>query len=136
LEKIFPQKIIKKYDTNDPFKIAKTKNINVICTNLGPTTWGFRIREKRISVIYVNNQLKRHKRYYALAHELGHEFLHPHINTPFLRTNTLFSVSKVEKEAHRFGVHLLIGMKTAEYGETVEDFLFRCCIPREMHIFY
>ena len=33
--------------------------------------------------------------------------LHPNANTPFLRENTLFRVSKLETEANRFAVELL-----------------------------
>ena len=44
---------------------------------------------------------------FTIAHELGHAVLHPKANTPFLRDNTLFSVSRLEREANCFAAELL-----------------------------
>jgi Zn-dependent peptidase ImmA (M78 family) len=43
-----------------------------------------------------------------LAHEIGHAILHPTVNTPFLKANTLFLISRIEREANEFAVELLM----------------------------
>ena len=45
---------------------------------------------------------------FTCAHELGHAILHPNASTPFLRSNTLLSVDKLEQEANLFATILLI----------------------------
>jgi Zn-dependent peptidase ImmA (M78 family) len=45
---------------------------------------------------------------FVCAHELGHAIKHPDMNTPFLKTYTLFSTDKIEREASTFAVELLL----------------------------
>ena len=45
---------------------------------------------------------------FTCAHELGHSLLHHDINTTFLKSKTLFSTSKIEREANTFAVELLM----------------------------
>lgn len=101
------EKIVKKYNTRNPFRIAKEMNIKVIYEPLGDINGYFTtvLREKQI---HINSDIQEQKQLFTAAHELGHALLHPKENTPFLRGSTFFSVSKLENEANRFAVHLLI----------------------------
>ena len=45
---------------------------------------------------------------FVCAHELGHAVMHPKANTPFMKRSTYFSIDKIEREANRFAVELLI----------------------------
>ncbi|SDH22721.1 protein of unknown function [Aneurinibacillus thermoaerophilus] len=101
------RQLIKKHKSNDPFQIAKEKNIIILFAELG-TTFGFYSSYKRIQFIHLNNQLDEMMQRFVCAHELGHAVLHPKSNTPFLRANTLFSVEKLEVEANTFAVELLL----------------------------
>ncbi|SFA47760.1 protein of unknown function [Parageobacillus thermantarcticus] len=101
------RQIIKKHKSNDPFRIAKEKNIIVLFAELG-NTFGFYSSYKRVQFIHINNQLEETIQRFVCAHELGHAVLHPRANTPFLRANTLFSVEKLEVEANTFAVELLL----------------------------
>jgi Zn-dependent peptidase ImmA (M78 family) len=112
------RQIIKKHKSNDPFQIAKEKNIIVLFEELG-STLGFYSSYKRIQFIHLNNQLDEMMQRFVCAHELGHAVLHPKSNTPFLRTNTLFSVEKLELEANTFAVELLLTDEVvAQYQNT------------------
>lgn len=112
------RQIIKKHKSNDPFQIAKEKNIIVLFEELG-STLGFYSSYKRIQFIHLNNQLDEMMQRFVCAHELGHAVLHPKSNTPFLRANTLFSVEKLELEANTFAVELLLTDEVvAQYQNT------------------
>lgn len=101
------EKIVKKYNSRNPFRIAKEMNIKVIYEPLGDINGYFTtvLRERQI---HINSDISEQKQLFTAAHELGHALLHPKENTPFLRGSTFFSVSKLENEANSFAVHLLI----------------------------
>lgn len=101
-------KIKIKYKTSDPFEIASLMNIHVIPWDLHEEIMGFYKYDKRNKYIFINNNLDNAMQKYICAHELGHSILHPRVNTPFLRKNTLFSLDKIEVEADIFAVEILI----------------------------
>ncbi|MEK4882673.1 MULTISPECIES: ImmA/IrrE family metallo-endopeptidase [Paenibacillus] len=130
------QKIIKIHGTNNPLKIAALLGIKIYYEDLGNNIWGYYVKLSRIPQIHINERLDDSLILFAVSHELGHHFLHPGINTPFLRKNTLYSVDKIEREAHSFAVSLLIGKEGPEIWETSYQFLNRCGIPELFHEFY
>ncbi|MDA2120072.1 ImmA/IrrE family metallo-endopeptidase [Bacillus cereus] len=99
--------IVAKYQTIDPFEIARQKNIIVLFEDLG-NTLGFYNTYKRFKFIHINNQINETTQRFVCAHELGHALLHPKANTPFLRNQTFFSVDRLEIEANTFAVELLL----------------------------
>jgi Zn-dependent peptidase ImmA (M78 family) len=111
------KRLIKKHKSNDPFQIAKEKNIIILFAELG-NTLGFYSSYKRIQFIHINNQLNEMMQRFVCAHELGHAVLHPKSNTPFLRANTLFSVERLEVEANTFAVELLLPDETISQYKT------------------
>ncbi|WP_249711502.1 ImmA/IrrE family metallo-endopeptidase [Bacillus cereus] len=109
--------IVAKYQTIDPFEIARQKNITVLYADLG-NTLGFYNTYKRFKFIHINNQIDETIQRFVCAHELGHAVLHPKANTPFLRNKTFFSVDRLEIEANTFAVELLL---TDEMISAYED---------------
>ena len=110
-------KLIRHYETRDPFAIARQRRIIVIEEPLGSIR-GYYSRSYRQQFIHINNGLTEPQRLFTCAHELGHAILHPKANTPFLRKNTLLSVDRYEIEANRFAVCLLIDdEELREYGD-------------------
>ncbi len=99
--------LIKIYGTNDPYEIASQKNILVLFEQLADTL-GYFNTYKRIRFIHINSDLDDTSQRFTCAHELGHALLHPKVNTPFLRKNTLFSIDRIEREANEFAVELLM----------------------------
>lgn len=128
---------IKKHKTNNPFEIAKSKNIVIRYFPLG-STLGFYMKYCRQQVITLNSDMDDHLKNFVCAHELGHAILHPNENTPFLRKNTLFSTNKLEREANEFAINLLLHDKNLEDYETKFDILRENGIPFEMerYIYY
>ena len=99
--------LVRKYGTCDPFSLAKELGICVRYEELG-TVRAYYHKDLRQKFILLNRDLDEPQLRFTCAHELGHALLHPNENTPFLRKATLFSVSKLEVEANRFAVALLM----------------------------
>jgi Zn-dependent peptidase ImmA (M78 family) len=99
--------LAQKNTTNCPFALARELNITILYENLG-CTMGYFSKNFRFKFIHINQDLSKSEQRFVCAHELGHVVLHPNINTPFLRQHTLFSVSKIEREANIFAVELLL----------------------------
>jgi len=127
--------LLNKYGTNDPFEIVKQKNILLFFEELGDI-WGYYNKYVRIPMIHINNELTEFDSRFTCAHELGHFILHPEVNTPFLKKQTLFSVDRIEREANNFAVHLLIGDNKPEPDESTTHFLCRSEVPINLHRFY
>lgn len=100
-------KLMRKCRTNDPFAIAECLDLPIIIEPLGEM-WGYCHSYKRIQTIHINSKLSSTEQRFTCGHELGHIILHPKLNTPFLRANTLFSLDKIEREANQFAVELLM----------------------------
>ena len=99
-------RLCRKHGTRDPFELAERLHILVRLEPLGSIN-GYYNQCYRQKFIHINEDLPRRRQEFTCAHELGHAVLHPNANTPFLRENTLFRVSKLETEANRFVVELL-----------------------------
>ncbi|EIW20754.1 MULTISPECIES: ImmA/IrrE family metallo-endopeptidase [Pelosinus] len=107
MRKKIAKKLIKKFHTNCPFQIAREMGVVILFERLKDTL-GYFNTYKRIKIIHINQELNESEQQFVCAHELGHSILHPEVNTPFLRKNTLFSISKIEREANEFAVELLL----------------------------
>lgn len=97
----------KNYDTNSPFIIASGLGIKILYEDLGFIN-GYYNKMLRMKQIHINRDLPEHMKRFTCAHELGHALLHPNANTPFLKNNTFLSVDKLEIEANKFAMELLI----------------------------
>lgn len=102
------EKLTKTYKTNNPFELAEAMNINVYQRDLHNEIMGFYKYIRKNKFIFINSNLNSNRQLFTCAHELGHSQLHPRINTPFLRSKTFLSVDKIEQEANRFAVELLL----------------------------
>jgi len=99
-------RLSRRYDTRNPFELAKAKGITVLYCDLASIT-GYYIKIKNQKIIYINTQLSDKEQEYTCAHELGHALLHSASNTPFMHTATNFIVNKFEIEANKFAIQLL-----------------------------
>ena len=97
----------RKFETNDPFEIAKLLNIEVQMGDIGSRS-GCYMYVKRHKCIFINENLEEHEMRFVMAHELGHAILHPKENCYFIRNKTLLLNSKIEVQANQFAAELLI----------------------------
>ncbi|MFP7288046.1 ImmA/IrrE family metallo-endopeptidase [Shouchella clausii] len=110
-----------KYETNNPFQIAKAKGIFIKYEILGDIM-GYYSHLHRIQIIHINETARARERDFICAHELGHALLHPDANTPFLKRHTLYHVDWIEQEANYFAKELLFANKTITSSEIVNDY--------------
>lgn len=129
------EELINKFKTNDPYELAEYKNIHVVKFNLHEEINGFYKYDRRNKYIVINRNLDEPTQKFVCAHELGHSQLHPRINTPFLRKNTLLSTDKIETEANRFAISLLLYSQNFEDYETKYECLRKNGIPYELERF-
>ncbi|MFC3802667.1 ImmA/IrrE family metallo-endopeptidase [Cohnella sp. GCM10012308] len=127
------RRLTKSTGTSDPLQITAQKNILVLYEALGNFIWGYFTYANRIPIIHINNKLSELEAKFTVAHELGHYVLHPRINTPFLRRNTLMSVDRIERQANQFAIKLLTHESTPRIGQTYFEFLTSFGIPEELH---
>lgn len=99
--------LVKKYGTNNPYKLAKLLGVVVVFEPLG-SICGYYSKSHRTKVLHINESLSRKEQNFTCSHELGHAILHPDHNTAFLKKNTLFSTDRLEIEANTFSVELLL----------------------------
>lgn len=101
-------KLVKCFETNDPFELADYLNLHVFFKPLHPDIMGFYKYYKKNKYICISSELDYHEQVATCAHELCHSELHEKINTPYLRKNTFLSVEKYERQANLFAAELLI----------------------------
>jgi Zn-dependent peptidase ImmA (M78 family) len=126
------RKLVQACGTSDPFQIAEMKHITVLYEHLGKSTWGYYSCVNRIPIIHLQQGMARSETSFTCAHELGHHILHPQINTPFLRANTLLSIDRIEREANEFAVELLIPDKLLFDGASLFEAAQECGVPEEV----
>lgn len=99
--------IAERYNTNNPFEIARERNIGILYEPM-KTTYGFYVRYRRFQNIILNNTLPEGMQRFVCAHELAHSILHADLNVPKLTRYTFFSRDKFEVQANTFAVELLL----------------------------
>lgn len=116
--------LVRKYGTNDPFKIAKELGIYLKLCPLGNIAGIYRYHE-HARWIFINSDIEdRTFLKVVMAHELGHALLHWRENSCFMAHQTFLLTSKIERDANIFAAHLLISDELLhEYEEfTWEQF--------------
>jgi len=102
-------RLINKYETRDPFKIARGLGVHVIYTDFTALKGMYKVIKKSRFII-INGNLNDRDRRTVCAHELGHDRLHRHFaKSADLLEFMLYDMrSKPEYEANIFAGELLI----------------------------
>ncbi|MDK2902446.1 MAG: hypothetical protein PWQ93_365 [Clostridiales bacterium] len=106
--KLLVECLIKKYNTRNPFDLAKCLHIYTEAYNFTSNIKGMYYREDALKIIGYSLQLPYEESKVVLAHELGHALLHKDLNFFFLTDTTNFHIGKFEREANEFAAELLI----------------------------
>ena len=100
-------KLIRFFDTNDPYRIANGLGIIIVRYPLHEIR-GFYHYFQRNHIIYIDERLTDHEACLVCAHVLGHMHLHKSSNAVFMNTKTHFNTTKYEIEADSFAMSLLV----------------------------
>lgn len=98
------------YKTNNPFELADYLKIEVQKGELGDLCGCYMFLKKH-RCIFLNHNLGYEESKTVMAHELGHAVLHFKTNCCFMKNKTLFTTSKIERQANIFAAELLISDK-------------------------
>ena len=93
-------RLVRKYQTRDPFEMIKGMNVILVHYPLEGV--------QRNHIIYLDERLTEAEQRFVLAHELGHLFLHKKANAIFMDSKTQFNTDKYEREADTFAMELLV----------------------------
>lgn len=104
------ERLKKEHGTNNPFDIAEAEKIIIYREPLGSIR-GYYNKYVRQKNIHINCDLSERQQYVTCGHELAHAIIHPNANTPFFRSNTFYSINKLERQANKFDAYLLCDMK-------------------------
>lgn len=121
--------LIKRYNTRDPFKIAKYENINIMFEQLGNIKGYYRkILGKKF--IVVNSELDEFSQLIIVSHELGHALLHTTKGVKFMREHTLlYNSSFIEMQADKFAAELII-YDNMDYDQLLTK---NCILDEKIH---
>lgn len=101
--------LIRRYKTDDPFRLAACKNIIIMYSDLGGK-FGNYLKYKRSKFIIIDNKRTPESLLqFVCAHELGHALCTPNDNTQWLKTYTMsINADRIEHLANQFAVELLL----------------------------
>lgn len=101
--------LIRRYKTDDPFRLAAYKNIRIMYADLGGK-FGNYLKYKRSKFIIIDDRRTPESMLpFVCAHELGHALRTPNDNTQWLKTYTMnINADRVERLANMFAVELLL----------------------------
>ena len=101
--------LIRKYKTDDPFRLAEFKNIKIMYLDLGGK-YGTYLKYKRSKFILIDASITPERMLpFVCAHELGHALCTPNENTQWIKAYTISSNADcVERLANKFAVELLL----------------------------
>lgn len=134
--KLKVRKLVQKFETNDPFIIAKGLNIMVRYADLDETTRGFYVRMIRRRFIVINKNIDEIWQRFVCAHELGHDRLHPGINRFWLDEHSFYHPGKYERQANEFAIRLLTSGDFPQKDDSIIELFIRNGIPEEMLQYY
>lgn len=128
--------LIKKHNTRCPYELADRLGIEIVEFSFAKIRGLiFYLGERKI--IGVKADLPKHEKRAIVAHEIGHEELHPAtVGYFFIKEHTSFVPGKYEHEADLFAAALLVD-EPPEYGEGIKHFAARKnIIPRLVKILW
>lgn len=101
--------LIRRYKTDDPFRLAACKNIIIMYSDLGGK-FGNYLKYKRSKFIIIDNKRTPESLLqFVCAYELGHALCTPNDNTQWLKTYTMsINADRIEHLANQFAVELLL----------------------------
>ena len=104
------KKLIKKYDTRDPFEIIDQMNIVVGETSRYKTLKGYCFMSCKTIYVMISSFLSEEEKMIVAAHELGHIILHrSQLKMAPMQDDTLYNMTdNTEYQANLFAADLLI----------------------------
>ncbi len=105
--KLRVKNLVNKYQTADPFALAKELDVNILYVPLPEKIRGILVRVLRKKTILLNDKLNYEAQKIVICHELGHVRMHWHAGYFFQHEGINYSPARYECEANEFAIHLL-----------------------------
>ena len=105
--KLRVKNLVNKYQTADPFALAKELDVNILYVPLPEKIRGILVRVLRKKTILLNDKLNYEAQKIVICHERGHVRMHWHAGYFFQHEGIYYSPARYECEANEFAIHLL-----------------------------
>lgn len=131
-----PQRVknlINKYDTTNPFQLAKEIGISIIRLPLPEDIHGFLVHVLRRKYIVLNENLCYAAEKVTICHELGHARLHAGYGYYLHPDSTYYIASNREREANEYAIHLLSYSTDIDGSAIAHLIAEKRPDPREVH---
>ncbi|MBO6230089.1 MAG: ImmA/IrrE family metallo-endopeptidase [Ruminiclostridium sp.] len=130
------RKLMKKYRTNDPYRLADYLGIVIRYFRCSKLKGMYRMIDG-INFIWLNEALDEITMRIVLMHEIGHYLLHRDLAVNAFQEFTLYDMTgKTEKEANVFAANMLLSDKEiielAEYGYTSAQAAAVMYVPHQL----
>lgn len=113
--------LIHRYGTADPFQIAERLNVEIHWEDLGEGLLGRTVYMFGAPIILLNPVMQdTPKRYFVLAHEIGHVLLHAGLSS-YYRV-AYHGHDKAEYEANQFAAALMVGLYREDYDRLPDTY--------------
>ena len=125
--------LCRKYKTRNPYTLASELGIIVQYGEKMDKVRGFYLYDSGIKLICLGNNLPNCTERFVLSHEIGHAILHKQSSALFLQS-TFLSVDKMEREANKFAVELIITDEDLQehWEYTIDEWAMYYGLPREI----
>ena len=125
--------LCRKYKTRNPYTLASELGIIVQYGEKMDKVRGFYLYDSGIKLICLGNNLPNCTERFVLSHEIGYAILHKQSSAPFLQS-TFLSVDKMEREANKFAVELIITDEDLQehWEYTIDEWAMYYGLPREI----
>jgi len=125
-------KLVRLYESNDPFRISRHMGIKIMNTPM-ESIRGVFYSVQRVPIMLLSSDLDESSRRIVCAHELGHYAMGHFDNRMFLSLHTNIRLNKFEIEADTFAAELLIPddefHEMLEQNYSIEQIAYHAAVP-------
>ena len=126
------KRLYDEYQTTNPYELADCLDYILLPYHFRKNIRGMLLVVDDITCIGYSTRLSRHVQGAVICHEIAHRLLHPGCNYFVIRENMPLFQKRLEYDANRFAVELLLTERWPRPGESVYEFAAKYEVPEHL----